>query len=139
MSLTYPNYAALHSNPLGAPVTKPYSPPAKVLPTCSKCFTVVGQGKQHICQKSVKRDNLSNIVKNVSRKSRSKVASNTLKVIADEQGVSSRGGTVNLQTSSKQIPVQIGTSKIKPKKPFFSHENLKRLQADNNLSDRSLK
>jgi hypothetical protein len=85
--------------------------------------------EEKICQK---------IVRNVSSKSRSTVTSNTLKTIADEQCVSTRGGTVKLQTGSKAIPVKIGTVKVKPKEPTFSHENLKRLQAANNLSDKSL-
>ena len=134
----YSKYAAEHSNPVGAPSTKPASPPAKLLPLCSKCFTIIGQGKTHICQKSTKRENLSNLVRNVSSKSKAKVASNTLKSIAAEQGVSTRGGVLKLQTGSKALPVQIGTPKLKPKEAKFSHENLKRLQAATNMSDSSL-
>ena len=70
---------------------------------------------------------MTSIVRNTSRKSRTTVVANTLKTIADEQGVSVRGGTVNLQTAFYPIPVQIGTPKVKPKEPTFSHENLKRL------------
>ena len=81
---------------------------------------------------------MSNIVRNVSRKSRSTVASNTLKTIADEQCVSTRGGTLKLQTGCKPITVQIGNDKVKPREPTFSHENLKKLQTATKLSDRSL-
>ena len=77
-------------------------------------------------------------MRNTSRKSRSTVTSNTLKVIASDQSVSTRGGTVTLQTGSKPLSVQIGVPKVKPKEAKFSHENLKRLQASTNLSDKSL-
>ena len=139
MTLDYKHYAAQHSNQVGAPSSKPAASPAKVLPLCSKCFTVIGQGKTHVCNSTQKRGNLSSIVKNTSKKSRANVASSTLKTIAVECGVSTRGGTVQLATGSKKLPVQIGTtSKSKPKEATFSHENLKRLQTANNLSDRSL-
>ena len=81
---------------------------------------------------------MSNIVRNVSRKSRANVTSNTLKTIAEEEGVSTRGGTLKLQTGSKSIQVQVGTPRTAPKEATFSHENLKRLQAASNISDRSL-
>ena len=81
---------------------------------------------------------MSNIVRNTSRKSQATVASNTLKHIAADQSVSTRGGTVELQTGSKPIPVQIGAPKVKPKETTFSHENLKKLQAATNMSDKTL-
>ena len=81
---------------------------------------------------------MANIVKNTSGKSRAKVTSVTLKTIAEEQEVSTRGGVVHLQTGAKPIPVQIGTPTVKPKVPKFSHESLKKLQAANNLSDKTL-
>ena len=95
-------------------------------------------GKIHTCQKSTRRENLPNIIRNVSRKSKSTITSNTLKSIASEESVTSRGGTLELQTGSKTIPVIIGTPQVKPKEPAFSHDNLKRLQAATNLSDKSL-
>ena len=92
----------------------------------------------YIFYQTTRRDNLTSIVRNTSRKSRTTVAANALKTIADEQGVSVRGGTVNLQTAFYPVPVQIGTPKVKPKEPTFSHENLKKLQLATNLSDKSL-
>ena len=126
------------SNKSGPSPTVPQPSPAKVIPMCSKCFCTVGPGKPHTCHKTARRENLSNIVRNTSRKSQSTVASNTLKNIAEDQSVSTRGGTLQLQTGSKQLPVKIGTPQVKPKEPTFSHENLKRLQAATNLSDKSL-
>ena len=130
-----PAHAVLHSNKVGAPSTNPKSPPAKTLAVCSKCWGVIGKGKTHICKSTTKRENLSNIVRNTSGKSRAKVASAALRTIAEDQGVSIRGGTVNLKTGVNPLPVQIG---VKPKEPKFSHENLRKLQASNNLSDKTL-
>ena len=136
--LDYPAHAELHSNKFGAPSTNPKSPPAKTLAVCSKCWGEIGKGKPHNCKPTTKRENLSNIVKNTSGKSRAKVASSALKTIAEDQGVSIRGGIVNLKTGVNPLPVQIGTSTVKPKDQKFSHENLRKLQASNNLSDKTL-
>ena len=134
----YQGYAALHSHPNHAPTQTPKSPQAKTLALCSKCWSEIGKGKSHTCQKNTKRENISNIVKNTSKKSRANVASATLKVIAEEQEVSSRGGVVHLQTGAKPLPVQIGTPKVQPRQPKFTHENLNKLQAANNLSDKTM-
>ena len=137
-TLDYSAFAALHSRKVGAPSTNPKSPPSKTLAVCSKCWGEIGKGKTHNCQKTTKRDNISNIVKNTSGKSRANVASRTLKTIAEEQDVSLRGGVVQLQSGSKTLPVQIGKPTVKPKEPKFSHENLKKLQAAHNLSDKAV-
>ena len=77
-------------------------------------------------------------MRKTSTRSRSKLTAKGLKSVAEEEGVSTRGGTLNLKTGSKPLPVKIGTSKIQPKPAHFSHENMKRLQASINLSDSSL-
>ena len=139
-TLDYQKFVSKHVNPMGFPPTNtnPKSPPAKVLPFCSKCFSEVGQGKPHQCLKSTKRVNLSKIVRDTFKKSKSHITASSLKNIASDLGVSTRGGTLNLKTGGKSIPVQVGKSKIQPRHPHFSHENLKQLQTANNLSDRSL-
>lgn len=107
---------------------------------CSKCFCEIGSGKPHSCDKKTKRDNLSNLVKNTSQKTRSKVTCHNLKTVAEDQGVGTRGGTVQLCTgSSKPLPIVVGTTRQKPKVAKFSHENLLSLQLATNLSDNSLK
>ena len=137
-NLGYSDFAALHSNKMGAPTTNPKSPPAKILAVCDKCWGEIGKGLYHRCQKNTKRHNISQIVKTTSRRSRSNVASATLKCIAEEEEVSTRGGMLHLKTGSKPLPIQIGTPTVKPKEAKFSHENLKKLQAANNLSDKTL-
>ena len=136
--MDYPAFVAKHSNQTGAPSKNPKSPPARTLAVCTRCFTEIGKGKPHTCLKTKKSGNLANIVRNSSGKSRAKVASSTLKSIAADQGISTRGGIVELQTGSKTFQVQLGESKVKPKAAKFSHESLKKLQAANNLSDKTL-
>ena len=138
LNLSYKSYADDHSNPHGNPNYNPKSPPGKAVPFCSKCFTEIGRGIPHPCVKSQKVSNISSLVKNTSEKSRSKVAASTIKTIAGDHGVSTRGGIIELPSGTKSLQVQIGNPKIRPKQPKFSHENLIKLQTANNLSDRNL-
>ena len=59
----------------------------------------------------------------------------SLKAIAEDQNVSTRGGIVKLTSGSKLLPVQIGTSKFKRPSKVFSHEDLMALQRELNWSD----
>ena len=122
----------------GPPPMVAQSPPAKTLAVCSKCWAEIGKGKPHQCLKSTKRENLAGIMKTTSRKSRAAVTCSTLKTIAEESGVSTKGGVVELQSGSRLLPVQIGTPKVKPKVAKFSHENLKKIQTAHNLSDKTM-
>ena len=138
-TLDYKEFATKHSNPIGAPPIHPKSPPPKVITLCSKCLSEIGQGKPHQCYKTQKRENISEFVRSSSTKTTGQVTATGLKKVADEEGVSTRGGTVALSTGGNPLSVQIGVpKKIQPKSAHFSHENLKMLQAANNLSDRSL-
>ena len=103
-----------------------------------KCSSEFGPGKPHTCDKATKRDNLAALVRSTSEKSKSSVTVATLKSIADEKGVSTRGGTVVLSSGSKIIPVQIGTSKSKTPVKKFTHEDLMAIQRELNLSDNSI-
>ena len=105
---------------------------------CSRCFTLIGKGIPHPGVKAQKVANLSGIVKNTSGNSRSKVTASTLKTIAEEEGVSTRGGVLELASSSKHLPIQIGNPQVKSTHGQFSHKNLKQLQTVNNLSDKTL-
>ena len=140
--LAYAKFKQDHSNPVGTTTvsnSKPFSPPARTLQVCSKCFAVIGKGKGHICSKINFQLNVSEIVKNKSAKSRGKVTSSILKTVAADQSVTLRGGQVNLPSGSNILHVKLGTPKVVPKPPRFSHENLKRIQAAHNLSDKAIK
>ena len=119
LNLNYKSYAENHSNPHGNPNYNPKSPPGKAVTICSKCFTEIGRGIPHPCVRSQKVSNISNLVKNTSEKSRSKVAASTIKTIAGDRGVSTRGGIIELPSGTKSLPVQIGNPKIRPKQPKF--------------------
>ena len=83
--------------------------------------------------RTLKGKKISKMIQSTSVKSRSKIIAQNLKKLANEEGSSTRGGTLELS-----LPVKIGKSKVELKQPHFSHENLKRLQTANNLSDRAL-
>ena len=82
---------------------------------------------------------MTELVQSSSQESKCKITVATLKSIAAEQSVSTRGGTVMLKSGSKVLPVQIGNRKVLPVEAKFSHENLMKLQSALNLSDISLK
>ena len=127
------------SNPVGAPKIVAISPPARCLPVCSKCFSIVSKGVSHVCKKTQKQANLAGMVKSASLKSKSKVTSELLKNICSDSGVTLRGGEIKLSTGGKSLPVKVGTPQNLPKTPRFTHDSLKRLQAAYNFSDRATK
>ena len=95
---------------------------------------------QNVSQLKVKKqETLAELVKSNSLKSKSKVTSDVLKSICSDSGVSLRGREVKLSTGGKPLQVKIGNPQYPPKKPRFTHESLKRLQASYNFSDRAIK
>ena len=137
----YSKHASAQSNPKGIPKVKPapYTPPARTLAVCSKCWCIKGRGIPHVCTKGQKQANISELAKSSSAKTRGRVTSNILKDLCADGGVSLRGGDINLPTATKSLVVKVGKSKVTPKQPKFSHENLKRLQVANNFSDKAVK
>ena len=108
---------------------------------CTKCLTYTGRGLSHVCTKNTRRANQTNAVKSSSAKTKSKVTSNLVKHIFDEQGVEKRGGTALLETGSKPLRVSLGlglktTGVVKPRR--FDHQSMMRLQTACNLSDKTL-
>ena len=133
------SHAKQQSNPVGAPKICAISPPARCLPLCSKCYSIVSKSVSHICKKSTKQDNLADIVKWTSAKSITKVTSDVLRSICSQSGVTLRGGELKLSTGGKPMQVQIGKPQNPPKTPRFSLESLKRLQSAYNFSDKATK
>ena len=134
----YIKYLSEHSNNVGRPSEGDNSPPPKILKICDKCFSEIAPGKSHNCLKTTTRANLINIVRNNSVNTKSNVIASELKCLAEEQGISTKGGDIGLKSGSKILPVQIGTKKCGPKQPKFSHENLKCLGARLNLSGNAI-
>ena len=100
-------------------------------------LSLIGKGQAHKCDKNQRCTNISEIVRNSSLKSKSKITAKGLKSVAEVEGVSTRGGTLDLKTGSKPLQVKIGAPKVQLKPAYFSHENMKRLQTSLNLSDRA--
>ena len=82
------------------------------------------------------QENLHQLVKQKSLKSKEKIGGQIIKNIFNEKGASQAGGTVMLCTGGKQLPVSL---RIKINKVRFTHENLKRLQVIHSSSDRGIK
>ena len=132
----YKQYDKLHSNKAGRRKSKPDTPPAKTLPLCSKCFSLVSRGVEHVCDKYKKRENLAEFVRTSSGDTKNKVACSVLKTICSEQSMSTSGGSVSLSTGGRSLPIRVGKSPVVVKKPRFTVDSLKRLQTSINLSDR---
>ena len=138
MNLEYVKYKAEHSNKVGRPTDVERSPPAKIIKICEKCISEIAPGKEHNCLKSTKRENLITLMRSTSIGTKSNVLADGLKIIAEEQGQTKRGGEIELQSGSKVLPVKIGTQRSRPKEAKFSHESLKMLGARLNLSDNEI-
>ena len=85
-----------------------------------------------------KSENLSQLINNTSPKTQAKLTSKLLHSIAEQSGVGTRGDTINIQSGARLLPVTVGNPKQKAKEPFFSSEQLMRLQASQECSDRKL-
>ena len=88
-----------------------------------------------------KRHNLTDIVHYNSAKTQYTVVSNTLKTIAEDQGASTRGGEVLLQSGDpNKLLVKIGRGRNNKRKDrIISHEDLRKLQLRVGCSDAKLK
>ena len=139
MGPQYQKHLDNHSNEIGAPTTNKVSPPARVIPVCSKCFGLISRGVTHNCTKVQRQNNLAGIVKSSSGRSKGKVTSHLLKSICSETGVTHSGGTLSLNTGAAPLLVKVGNAKRMAKSPRFTIEDLKRLQTAHKFSDRATK
>lgn len=104
---------------------------------CGSCYSLIGKGRVHKCNKRTGQDNLHKMVKSKSLKSKEKIGAKVIKGIFDDKNVNKRGGTVMLASGgSAKLPVSLS---IKMNKIRFSHENLRRLQVVMGQSDRGIK
>ena len=127
-----------HSRPAGLP---PKPPPVKnFIKRCGDCHAEIGPGKPHSCNKTEKRANLTGLIRYNSANTQTSVVANSLKGIAEDQGASSRGGEVSLQSGGpNKLVVKIGKGrKDKREERIISHEDLKALQLRMGCSDKKL-
>ena len=113
--------------------------PVSTMKMCTKCFSAIGPGKEHICKKTNFNNNMKEFIQKKSPATKSKLACTILKTTASDSEMSTRGGVVELQSGSKKLPVTIGTPKDSNASHQFSHEDMKRVQTDHNLSDKTVK
>ena len=123
------------SNKVGRGKEALESPPARKLPMCFKCFSLVQRGVAHVHDKQNKRENLANFVRTSSGDTKGNVVSKVLKDLCSESNPGT-SGSLSLATGGKPLPVKIGKATRSLKRPKFSLEHLKRLQTSINLSDR---
>ena len=77
-------------------------------------------------------------MKNSSIETQSNIISSELRDLAEDHGISTRGGVIEIKSGSKLLPLKIGLEKRGLKEPKFTHENLKNLGAQLNLSDKGI-
>ena len=135
-ALSYPAWLAAQSNLAGIPAKKPPTP----VSVCPKCLSPVGPGKSHHSTRSTRQENLENIVRDNSERTRSKITGRALKQIAAERGVSSRGGSLGLRTGGPQeLPVRIGKGRGDEREAkVISNDEFMQLQQSTGLSDSKL-
>ena len=130
---------AMQTNKVGRPSERVDSDSeSEAMLVCKSCLSEIAPGKEHKCQKTRKRENIVNLIRNSSEGSKSSVLVQSLREVAETQGETTRGGTIKLQSGSHTIPVQLGNKRTREKTPKFSHENLKNLGKRLNLSNTSL-
>ena len=140
LTLSYPEWHAAHTRATFPAKEKPA--PALPLTLCSNCYAEYGPGKPHVCSKLNRQENLVSLVRANSDTTCSKVTAKSLKNIAIQQSVSSRGGTVSLLSGSKLLPVQLGKASGRGgsgDNGQFSHEVMFGIQQQLNVSDTKLK
>ena len=109
----YNHHKVTVSDPPGRPSLneKPIS-----LQVCSFCNSQWGSGIKHQCNRTAKRSNLEELIRNSSNKSRERVLSSQLKEIFEVKGVSTKGGTVSHSTVGTPILASLGKIRQKPDK-----------------------
>ena len=106
---------------------------------CSVCDSPFAPGKPHQCSRSTRRENLEELVRQSSKRTKEQVVSTGLREVAEEQGTSTRGGTVTLTTGGKPLSATLGTAGKAQSAPRFTNEVLDRLQLKTGMSDNQAK
>ena len=75
-----------------------------ILKQCQKCFSYIGKGREHKCDRNTKRENLEELVKSSSEKSQNRIVTTGLKQVVKDAGVSKKGGKVELSTNKGKAP-----------------------------------
>ena len=134
----YFNYKNSVTEPPGRPrVSSPDKVPEPVT-LCKLCLSSWGPGQQHVCTRKVKRNNMEELVRNTSRKSKERIVSSQLKEVFEDHGITTKGGTVSLITGGTGLLATLGLQ-IKKPCPRFSNVSLTKLQIKMGSSDKKMK
>ena len=74
---------------------------------CTYCHSQIGRGLCHACSRSQFRENVADLVKEKSEKTRGRVVSSLLKDVFEEQSIDTRGGTVELPTGGRLLKITL--------------------------------
>ena len=113
-------------------------PPPEAVLICSSCHSRLAPGLQHFCDRKSKRENLAELLRKTSQKSKERVLSSQLKEVFIDQGTSTQGGTVSLATGGLPIQATLGKSQQQKAPVKFSFETMNRLQNSIGASDRKM-
>ena len=134
--LSYTAYAKTMVEPVG----RPSQNEVKLVETvklCDYCFSEIGKGKPHTCNKSTKQDNLLQLVRSNSNKAKEQVASSLLKEIYETKNISTSGGiTTKIATKGTPLQVTVGQDNNNNHSAKFTLEDMTKLQISRNLTDK---
>ena len=134
----YTEFKEAVTEPVGRPRIYPPTEEPELIKLCRLCFNPWGPGKTHECNRESKRDNVEEMVRKTSKRSKERLLSSQLKDVFQDQGASTSGGTVRLTTGGTPISASLGQAQPKPG-PKFSNEALNRLQLKMGTSDDRMK
>ena len=109
-----------------------YDKPKNEEAICPTCYSVKKVGELHKC--SPKKDSLLNLQQHVPQKLQEQLSSKVIK----DKAVASGSKETKLSTFGTPLKVSIGTecATNSRKRKAFSHEDMRSIQRDMNLSDR---
>ena len=113
------------TEPVGRPRTKPAPEEPEPVTVCKLCFSTWAVGQPHECTRKSKRENVEELVRKTSMKSKERIISSQLKEVFEDKGISSKGGTAKLTTGGTPLQATLGKPKSKPA-PKFTNESLSR-------------
>ena len=94
---------------------------------CSECHSKIVRGKAHDCTRTVKQNNLVELIRSSSEKTQQQVTSKILDAICEENGVSKEGGSTLLATKGLPKLVTIRKSRNTKEAPNYTTEDLFKL------------
>lgn len=127
-----------HSRPAGSP---PNLPKVKISQRCGDCHSEIEPEMLHSCSKTEERAGLTGLARHTSTATLSNVGANSLRTLAENQGISTRGVKVSLQSARfNKLPVMIGRGRTdENKERIITNQDLEDLQNRVRGSEEKLK